>query len=324
MKKEGTPVIFELGLNHMGNEDRAFRMVNELKSQGARKITIQVLTDIASLTRNTATINSLKNYCLSFNQNLKVIKYAASRGLMVGATVLDPAMVDTLISAGVKFFKVLSGDLTFNLLINKLSTTGLPVYLSTGASTIAEIAKAIEEWRVNVTNNGLLHLIHTVLVVPTPPELLNLRNISELSNLFGLPVAYGQHSDIAIAIELAIAAGAQEIFVYVAEKKHPELPDGPNAIECSQASTLIKRVQTSIKMMGCSERVISVQEANARTSARRSIIAARKIDKDQILNEEDIDFKRPRTGLDCWDLPLILGKKTHKTFDLGEDLTMLK
>jgi N,N'-diacetyllegionaminate synthase len=312
-------IIFELGLNHMGDEGRARRMVDELKSQGASHITIQVVTEVSRFTRNTDTMANLQRHCLSLEQNLRVIRYAVEMGLNVGATVTDPLMVEPLRSTGVVFFKILSGDLTYEPLIRAASATGLPVYLSTGAASLEEIARALDLARSRETVVDL-RLIHTVLVVPTPASLLNLRNIPELSRVFGIPVAYGQHSDISLALELAVAAGARGVFVYVAEKKQPELPDGPHAVECFQAGALLERLRLAEQMMGIAERVLSEREASVRVAVRRSIVSARSIEKDRILVEEDIAYKRPRSGLDPWDLPLILGKKTEHELSEGQDI----
>ncbi len=321
MIKRPTNVVFELGLNHMGDEDRALRMLDELKAQGATHVTIQVISDVASFTRNTDTIKFLQGHCLTLSQNLAVIRYGLGLGLNVGATVLDPRTIGELHAAGVSFFKILSGDLTYGQIVDEAAATGLPVYLSTGASTMEEIARTLEQARASQPGADL-RLIHTVLVVPTPPELLNLRNIATLSQVFGLPVAYGQHSDLGNALELAVAMGASDLFVYVAETKHPDLPDGPHAVECLKARELIEEVEQAELMMGADARVISEREASLRSVVRRSLVAARDIEAGHILTEADLDFRRPRSGLDPWDSPSIIGRRVTRRFDEGQDLAV--
>lgn len=321
MIERPTNVVFELGLNHMGDEDRALRMLDELKAQGATHVTIQVISDVSSFTRNTDTIKFLQRHCLTLSQNLDVIRYGLGLGLNVGATVLDPRTIGELRAAGVSFFKILSGDLTYSQIVDEASATGLPVYLSTGASTMEEIARALEQARASQPGADL-RLIHTVLVVPTPPELLNLRNIATLSQVFGLPVAYGQHSDLGNALELAVAIGASDLFVYVAEAKHPDLPDGPHAVECSKARELIGEVRQAELMMGADARVISEREDSLRSAVRRSIVAAHNIESGHMLTETDLDYRRPRSGLDPWDGPSIIGRPVTRRFDEGQDLTV--
>ena len=319
MNHSPVAMIFEIGLNHMGDELRALRMIDELKAQGASHISLQIVTDVAAFTRNADTVAHLQKYCLSLEQNLRAIRYAVEIGLIVGATVTDPQSVEPLQAAGVAFFKILSGDLTYIQLIVRACATGLPVYLSTGAATVDEMARTINFVRASVSAVDL-RLIHTVLVVPTPPELLNLNNISALSREFGLPVSYGQHSDIMEALDYAVAAGADSLFVYVAESKLPELPDGPHAIECVQAGEFLRKIRKVEQILGTEERIISEREYGARIVARRSIVALRRLETGQIVTEEDITFKRPRSGLNPADLTYILGKAAPHNFEVAQDV----
>jgi sialic acid synthase SpsE len=237
----------------------------------------------------------------------------------VGAAIIDPDDVQPLVDHGVEFFKTISGDLTFDSLIISACSTGLPVYLSTGASTVDEVGRAIAIGH-SAHPQADVRLIHTVLVVPTPVDLLNLRNIQTLSDAFDLPVAYGQHSDNHEALPVAVAAGATALFVYLAETHDPGLPDGPNALECAEVGKLLERIRSIDAMLGSAERKVSDREAKTRSAARRSLVASRAIRTGETIRESDLGSKRPWTGVSPWDRSTLVGRKATRDFEIDEDI----
>lgn len=313
-------VVFELGLNHLGDELRACRMVDMVRAGGGEWVTLQVVRDPAQMSRDAQAIETLRKYCLSLSQSIRVLTHAQQLGLGAGAAIVDPADVEALVGNGVEFFKIISGDLTYDDLIGRACATGLPVFLSTGASTIDEVARAIAVGRA-ANPEADIHLIHTVLVVPTPAQALNLRNIGLLSREFHLPVAYGQHSDQHEALYLALAAGASSVFVYLAEVADRTLPDGPNAIACADIEKVLSRCRAVEEMMGSNERVVSDQEAKSRRLARRSLVAVRDLEPGHVVRECDLACKRPGTGISPWDRSAVIGRKVAWTIAADSDIT---
>lgn len=311
--------IFELGLNHMGDVKRACRMADTLLAQGATHITIQAAIDFATTTRDSATVKTVQPNCLSLEEVITVLEHGRSAGAVTGVAILDPSHVDPFVKAGASFFKILSSDLTFTQLHIAVARTGLPCYLSTGLTTLDDITRAIGLIR-DAAPKADIRLIHTVLQVPTPAAMLNLNNIPFLIEKFGIPVAYGQHSDIRDALSLAIAVGAETVFVYVAEELSPSLPDGPHAVVCSDVRALLEKLAQVRTMMGAKERVLTAGEQERRISIRRSIVAARPIAKGDTITVEKIAFKRPGTGHAPWDATRVIGSVAEKDYVQDEDI----
>ncbi len=311
--------IFELGLNHMGDKKRACRMIDMLLAQGATHITIQAAIDFATTTRDSATVKAVQPNCLNLKEVVAVLEYGRSAGAIMGVAILDPEHVEPFVRAGASFFKVLSSDLTFTPLHLAVVRIGLPCYLSTGLATLDDIAYAIGFVREAVPKADI-RLIHTVLQVPTPAAMLNLNNIPFLIEKFGIPVAYGQHSDIRDALSVAIAIGAETVFVYVAEELSPSLPDGPHAIVCSDARALLEKLAQVRIMMGARERILTDGEQERRISIRRSIVTARSIAKGETITAGKIAFKRPGTGHAPWDAERVIGSVAEKDYAPDEDI----
>ena len=79
-------------------------------------------------------------------------------------------------------YKVPSAALTDHGLLKKLHSTGRPVILSTGMSTIDQIHSAVQYLDMNN-----LVICHTTSAYPCAPEELNLRMIETLQRRLPLP-----------------------------------------------------------------------------------------------------------------------------------------
>ena len=66
---------------------------------------------------------------------------------------------------------------------------------------------------------------------------------------------------------------------------------------------------------------MTAAEGPAREGARRSIVAATDIPAGKALEEADVDFKRPGTGLPPTSLDLVLGKRTVRSLQADELIT---
>lgn len=105
---------------------------------------------------------------------------AHERGIAFGCTPFHLGAVETLRDS-VDFLKVASYELLWDDLLVACARTGLPLVVSTGMATAAEVSRACEV----IANAGCrdLTLLHCVSAYPTPPEVANLRAIETLRSL---------------------------------------------------------------------------------------------------------------------------------------------
>lgn len=193
-------LIAEIGLNHLGDPERAAAMLTQVLDSGADCVTFQI--------REPKFYDSTE----SSHRRLPVEWYrdasAAVRkaGRRFGVAIADPAMVESVAAAGVDFWKTLSWDFGNQYLRQVLFATGSPVFLSTGLSSM----KAVVEGSRHLTN---AILIHTQL--SQKPEDVNLRAIPAMAQATGLPVAFGLHSANHDVLKVALAFEPHSIFFYV-------------------------------------------------------------------------------------------------------------
>src|SRR5438477_10444177 len=99
--------------------------------------------------------------------------------------------VDLLERVSVDAYKIASGDLTYERLIERCAATGKPVVLSTGMASLAETAHAVA--RATLAGAAHLALLHCVSAYPVPPGSENLSAIATLRGAFDRPVGLSDH-----------------------------------------------------------------------------------------------------------------------------------
>ena len=315
------PIVFEVGLNHLGDALRARRMIDALAKSGATHMTLQVVTDPVGITRDPSAITFLREAALPIDDVHALLAYASDNGLVAGATVLDPDDVPGLVEAGARIFKILSSDLTYVPLILAAARTGYPTYLSTAAAKLDEIEEVLAIVREEIPLADL-RIIHTVLEIPTPIAHINLRNITMLREPFGIPVAYGQHSDVREALLVAAVLGADALFVYVAEERTESLPDGPHAVLCPEVAALLESVRRAVRTLGSAQRVDDPEAESLRRRIRRSAVAIRPLVAGHVVTRADIVFRRPGTGVEPYHVDRILGRTLPHAVAAGDNLPM--
>ena len=106
----------------------------------------------------------------------------------------------------------------------------IPVILSSGVSTLADIERAVE-----IIGREKVTLLHCVTSYPAPEEDYNLNVIPNLSKIFGLPVGVSDHSlDPVLVPSLAASVGGEMIEKHITLSKKTDGLDDPVALEPEQ------------------------------------------------------------------------------------------
>src|SRR3989338_3209529 len=207
-------VIAEIGINHNGSLEIAKKLIDAAHSVGAdavkfQKRTVDVVYSPEELARPRDNPFGKTNGDLKRGLEFGVSQYEAidaycrERSIQWFASCWDEASVDFIDRFQSPCFKVASASLTDTGLLRHLRSKGRPVILSTGMSTMDQIARAVDILGVE----GLV-LLHCTSTYPSKVEELNLRMIETLRRGFNCPVVYSGH-EVGLATTLAaVALGA--------------------------------------------------------------------------------------------------------------------
>ena len=326
-------IIAEIGSNHNGNIDLAKKIILQAKEAGADCVKFQSWSKDSIFSKKTYDDNYFLNddyrdrddytleqivdeYSLSENQLLDLKKYCQTLQIDFNSTPFSKKEADFLVDElKVDFIKIASMDLNNYPFIKYLAGKNIPIFISTGLSTLAEIDRAIRTIE-NAGNNQIV-ILYCVSIYPPSDDQIAIKTIDQLSDLYSYPVGFSDHS-IGTPITLAAAArGATVVEKHFTIDK--EMEGWDHAISASPEE-LKEIVQGTNRIHGTlkNNRILR-QESEERLNAfRRSIVAARDIKKDEIFTEDMLDFKRPGTGLEPKEIKYILGKKANRDISYDE------
>jgi sialic acid synthase SpsE len=233
-------MIAEIGLNHLGSEQRAWDMLRKVLQTEVDAVTFQ--------------IREPKFYSLSDQSHcpLTLEFYAAAsklthdHGKSFGLALCDINLIEVILSeVKVDFWKTLSWDFANDSIKTKLISTGLPVYLSTGLSSMVEVVRESK-------NTPSAILIHTQLSQALSD--VNLKAISTMAAQTKLPVAFGMHCEDMDVLKLALSFEPYAIFFYIKEQGLEGLFDDAHAIDISKLSIEMQRLRTLISSIGSGDK----------------------------------------------------------------------
>lgn len=254
---------------------------------------------------------------LAYEDYRDLFNFAKELKLTLLSTPFDPDSAALLAEFDMAAFKIASADLTYYPLLETIASYKKPILLSTGAATFAEVEEAITFLK---SLNAQFCLLHCVLSYPTPIKDANLQRIVQLKKRFPeMIVGYSDHTQpqyTMIACPIAVSNGAQIIEKHFTLNNLLDEDDHYHAVDVSGLKRLVRDCKDA-KIMAAAAEEMKESEIPARTYARRSIVAAKSLKAGTIITKNDIDFKRPGTGLSPVGFAQVLGKELMQ--DIAQD-----
>lgn len=324
-------IIAEAGVNHNGDIELAKRLIDaaagakadavkfqtfvpeKVMSQNAEKAEYQK----AGTDANESQLDMIKKLRLSFEQFYELQQYADEQGILFLSTPFDIDSLEFLETLDMPIVKIPSGEITNLPLLLAVAALQKPVILSTGMSTLEEIAFA----RNTLLDGGAseVSLLHCNTEYPTPFCDANLNAIETLKREF--PEADVGYSDHTLGLEAPIAAaalGAKIIEKHFTLDKTMPGPDHSCSLEPAELKAMVAAIRNIELAMGSGEKKPSQSEQKNIDIARKSIVAARDIMAGEVFTKENLDIKRPGNGISPTQWFEVIGKRAPRDFKYDE------
>ena len=330
-----TVVIAEAGVNHNGDMALARRLVEAAADAGADAVKFQTFTadDLVTASAPKAAYQTcndgaggqremLERLELSPAQHRELAAHCRSCGIAFLSTAFGLPELELLLELGIGAIKVPSGEITHRPLLEAMaaaaSTRHMPVYLSSGMSTLGEVEAALEMFLEAGVPRKAITLMHCLSAYPAPEEQINLRALTTLSAAFGCPVGYSDHTLGLTAPVAAVALGAVVIEKHLTLDMDLPGPDHRASLEPEPFAAMVAAIRSCERMLGDGRKQPQPAEQNTRQVARRSLRASRFIAAGQLIQPDDLICQRPADGLSPMRYPDVLGRPAQRSYQPGE------
>ncbi len=275
---EGHPVfiIAEIGINHNGNLHIAKRLVDVAFMAGCDGVKFQKRTPEKAVPPEFQNVMcetpwGIISYLeyrrmveFGFKEYDDIDQYCKEKGIIWFASCWDEDSVDFIEQFSPPCYKIASASLTDIPLLEKVKSTGRPVILSTGMSTLEEIAASVE-----LLGTEHLLIAHSTSTYPCPPEELNLRMIETLRERFDCPIGYSGHEVGLQTTYAAVTLGAAFVERHITLDRAMWGSDQAASVEPGGMIRLVRDIRVIERALGDGQKRVYDSELKAREKLRR-------------------------------------------------------
>ena len=328
-------IIAEAGVNHNGRLDLALKLCDAAKEAGVDAVKFQtwktenIVTasarQAAYQTENTGIVESqydmLKKLELSYTQFEEIQQYCKKIGIDFLSTPDEEESLDFLMNTlHLPLVKIGSGEVTNIPYLRTIASYKKPVILSTGMSTLAQVATAYET--LLKAGAPLVSLLHCTTNYPCPYDEVNLRAMQTLKDAFKCHVGYSDHTmgtEIPVA---AVSMGAEIIEKHFTLDRNMEGPDHKASLEPQELKLMVQQIRHIESALGDGIKRPNKSEAENAKVVQKSILAKIPIKKGDLLSADNLTVKRAGEGISAslWDS--VIGAPAIKDFDIDEPIKL--
>lgn len=350
-------IIAEAGVNHNGDRQRAFDLVDAAAAAGVDAVKFQTFNAkrLVSASAPKATYQQkttkadesqlamLQTLELPLEWHEALQERAQQHGIEFLSTAFDIQSLAFLDTLNLPFYKVPSGELTNAPLLWAFAHTGKPLVMSTGMATLSEVEQGLA-----IVSHALMHeqppnsmeevwqswskpgardvltdhvsLLHCTSQYPTPVHEVHLKAMDTLSVVFHLPVGYSDHTLGTLIAVAAVARGATIIEKHFTMDRQLPGPDHMASLEPNELTRMVADIRQITSALGDAYKTPQPSEWDTRTAARQNLVAAAAIKQGDVFNGDNITTARAGHGelaSSFWDY---LGKQAARDYQPGEAL----
>lgn len=323
-------IIAEMSGNHKGSLEKALRLVDKAKESGVHALKLQtytpdtitldirerefLITDQKSLWKGRNLYDLYQEAHTPWEWHKPIFDRCRELDIICFSTPFDETAVDFLEDLQVPCYKIASLEIVDHPLIRKVAKTGKPVIMSTGGSTLSEIAEAVEVAREAGCKD--LILLKCTTAYPASPGDINLRTLPHLSSSFNALVGLSDHT-LGLGVPIAsVALGACVIEKHLTFSRAEGGVDSAFSLEPEEFKTLVEESKKAWQALG-SIQYKPLPAEQTSLSHRPSLYFVEDLSSGSIVQPEHIRSVRPANGLHPKEFDKVIGLKLNKAIKKG-------
>jgi len=312
--KHGPLLIAEIGGNHEGNFDYALRLTELAIAADVDYIKFQMYSGDSLVSRMEGAQRNqhFKKFELSQEKYIQLAEMCQEAKVGFMASVWNPEYIGW-IDQYMPIYKIGSGDMTAYPVIREIAKTGKPMIISTGLANLQEVLETVEFVQgldARYHDPDMLALLQCTSMYPISFEDANLSVMDLLRQATGLSIGYSDHTEGSLALEVAVAMGAQILeFHFTDSREGKTFRDHKVSLTKDEVIDLGQKINQIQSLLGNPLKRPLEVESEHRVSFRRAVYPAHDLAAGTIISAEDLVTLRPNHGIDARAFDQIIGKK---------------
>jgi sialic acid synthase SpsE len=333
-----TYFIADISANHDGSLDRARTLIRLAKAAGADAAKFQnfrapqIVSDYGfrslggqlshQATWQKSVFEVYQDASIPFDWTLYLLEECNEVGIDYFSSPYDFAAVDML-EPHVPAYKVGSGDITWIEILEYMASKGKPVILSSGASDIGEVHRAVQAVRSINQQVVLLQCNTNYTASLENYDHIHLRVLETYKVLFpDVVLGLSDHTFGHATVLGAVALGARVIEKHFTDDNARDGPDHPFSMTPETWREMVDRTRELERALGSRDKVIAENERDTAIVQRRCLRAARDIQSGERITREMIDVLRPATpgAILPYEIGEVIGSRVLEDIPAGKEL----
>jgi len=257
---------------------------------------------------------------LDWTEELKT--FCQDRSITFFSTPYDLDIVDHL-DGFVPAFKIGSGDIAWEAMLEKVSKTGKPILLATGASTIGEVQRAVDV--VSKDNNQIVLMQCNTNYTADKEnfKFIHLNVLKTYASMFpNIILGLSDHTKGHVTVLGAVALGARVVEKHFTDDTSRPGPDHPFSMDPVTWRAMVDDVRLLESSLGHGTKEVQENEKETVVLQRRAIRTIETMSPDDVIERRKIQFQRPcpPDAISVNEIDDLLGKKVIANIESGDYL----
>lgn len=220
-------------------------------------------------------------------------------------------------------YKIGSGDITWLEALERMARKGKPVILSTGASTIGDVQRAVRA--ILAINPQLLVMQCNTNYTASLENFddIHLRVLQSYKVMFPeVLLGLSDHTPGHATVLGAVALGAHAIEKHFTDDNRREGPDHPFSMTPETWADMVENTRRLERALGSADKAVAENEKETVVVQRRCLRAAREVKAGEVFTREMIAVLRPATpgAIQPHEIADVIGKRARTDLAQGKEL----
>ncbi|MBG9375740.1 N-acetylneuraminate synthase family protein [Panacibacter sp. DH6] len=331
--------IADIGANHDGSLEQAFKLIELAKESGAHAAKFQNFSaekivskkgfeDIGQLSHQASwkkpVVEVYKDASIPHEWTIALKQKCEEVGIDYFTSAYDFEAVD-FVDPYVDIYKIGSGDITWVQILEHIATKNKPVIIASGASELSDVERAMAALTKKTDKIVLMQCNTNYTGSDENFKYINLNVLKKFREMYpDVILGLSDHTPGHATVLGAIALGATFIEKHFTDDNNKIGPDHKFAMNPTTWKEMVQRSAEVFLALGDGEKRIEANETKTVMVQRRALRYTAPLQKGHTLTADDVFPLRPYAvhGLHPYEIGKLIGKRLVKDVDKDQLTTL--